>query len=418
MIIYQTLTRLYSQGRFSSFTAATFKYLKSLSVTHVWYTGVISHSKPGKPYVKGDWGSPYSICDYYDVNAYLADEPSARMEEFRSLVERTHEAGLKVIIDFVPNHVSPDYHDDFGGLKTLHRHDYDWTDTDKIDYGCTENWERLLNIIKFWASLGVDGFRCDMAELVPVEFWNFLTTNAKVDYPELLFIAEVYQMDSYRRFLTDGGFDLLYDKSGLYDTLRAVTCGYESARGITANWQRLGDLQPRMLNFLENHDEQRIASPEFAGSPENGYAALAVSALFYPAAFMLYFGQELGEDAADGNSGRTSIFSHCAPIRTTRLTDAQKSTLAVYKEVLALKKKLGDAPNFDLSYCQSALEGFDPDKHFAFLRKGTKQDVLVVCNFSHSRANLLVTIPSEADSRFVGKEMVNIGPMDFLILKK
>ena len=257
-----------------------------------------------------------------------------------------------------------------------------------------------------------------MAELVPVEFWNFLTTNAKVDYPELLFIAEVYQMDSYRRFLTDGGFDLLYDKSGLYDTLRAVTCGYESARGITANWQRLGDLQPRMLNFLENHDEQRIASPEFAGSPENGYAALAVSALFYPTAFMLYFGQELGEDAADGNSGRTSIFSHCAPIRTTKLTDAQKSTLAVYKEVLALKKKLGDAPNFDLSYCQSALEGFDPDKHFAFLRKGAKQDVLVVCNFSHERANLLVTIPSEADSRFVGKEMVNIGPMDFIILKK
>ncbi len=417
MIIYQVLTRLFSTGRFSSFNNDELNYIKSLSVTHIWYTGVIRHSE-GKSYVKGDWGSPYSISNYYDVNPYLADTPSERLSEFCSLIERTHAAGMKVIIDFVPNHVSPDYADEHGGIKTLHRCDYDWTDTDKIDYSCSLNWNKLLDIIRYWAELGVDGFRCDMAELVPIEFWHFLISNAKSDFPDLLFIAEVYQKDNYRKFIEDALFDELYDKSGLYDTLRALTCGYGSAKGITANWQSLGDLQPRMLNFLENHDEQRLASKEFAGSAASGYAALAVSALFYPAAFMLYAGQEIGEDAADGVDGRTSIFSHVRSIEISRLSKEQKNILMVYRKILKLKSSLGEAPNFDLCYCQSTLLGFDPDHQFAFLRKGKVHDYLVVCNFSHTQASMVIKVPSEADSRFSSELNVDIAPMDFTILTK
>ena len=414
MIIYQVLTRLFRDGRFSSFNDRTFDYLKSLSVTHIWYTGVIRHSA-GKPYVKGDWGSPYSISDYYDVNPYLADNQENRMAEFEDLVKRTREAGFKVILDFVPNHVSPDYHDAHGGIKTLHWCDYDWTDTDKIDYSDRANWARLLSIIKFWAGKGVDGFRCDMVELVPVDFWHYLIGEAKKEYPSLLFIGEAYGLENYSRFIYEALFDLLYDKSGLYDTLRAVTCGRASARGITANWQRLGPLQPRMLNFLENHDEQRLASAWFAGKAQNGYAALAVSALFYPAAFMLYFGQELGENAADGTEGRTSIFSHARAVRIGRPDAEQKATLAVYKKVLALKKELGEAPNYDLCWCQDAGRGFNADRHFAFLRGG---DTLVACNFSGEPAQMTVYVPEDAGSGLPREVQANIPAMDFTIIKK
>ncbi len=419
MIIYQVLTRLFSKGRFSSFDDRTFAYLKSLSVSHVWYTGVIRHSPAGLPYVKGDWGCPYSILDYYDVSPYLADDETLRMQEFESLVSRTHEAGLKVIIDFIPNHVSPDYSDSHGGIKTFGRHDYDWTDTDKIDYSERSNWDKILNIIKFWASKGVDGFRCDMVELVPVPFWNFLISEVKKIYPSVIFIGEAYSLENYTLFIKDALFDYLYDKSGLYDTLRSILSGQWSCRAITSNWQRLGELQPRMLNFLENHDEQRIASPWFAGSAQKAYPALATSALFYPCPFMLYFGQEVGEDASDGSEGRTSIFSHAKPIRVNRLSAEQKEILKVYKKVLALKEELSKASNYDLSYCQSPEKGFNPDRHFAFLRLSPSgKDALVACNFSSEPSDIALQVPSEAESHFCGEIHVNIPAWDFIILRK
>ena len=127
-IIYQVLPRLWGNdtqrpkkngnlgdngtGKLSDIDTDTLEYLKWLGCTHVWYTGIIRHSTqsseegciPSHPqFVKGKAGSPYAICDYYDVNPYLADNPSDRIYEFEQLIKRTHEAGLKVIIDFVPN---------------------------------------------------------------------------------------------------------------------------------------------------------------------------------------------------------------------------------------------------------------------------------------------------------------------------
>ena len=418
MLIYQVLTRLWRSGKMSGFDQASFDYFRSLGVSHVWYTGIIRHST-GKPYVKGGIGSPYSIIDYYDVNPYLADNPDDRMGEFEDLVRRTHEAGLKVIIDFVPNHVSPDYSDAHGGLQTLHRCDYDWTDTDKIDYDRPDNWDRLLAIVRYWASKGVDGFRCDMAELVPVEFWRYLILGAKQTNPNLEFIAEVYETASYDKYIYSACFDLLYDKSGLYDTLREVVSGAGMAWDITGVWQKLGPLQPHMLNFLENHDEQRLASPWFAGSPEKGFAALAVSALFYPCPFMLYFGQELGEAAHDGANGRTSIFDdqrHIDPLAP--LSEHQKKVLEVYRRVLNLREELSGAGNFDLCYFQKAALGFDMRRHFAFIRHDGQRTVVVFANFSDKPASVCLRIPPEAPGAFGSEVMAEAGPWDFQILRK
>ena len=506
IIIYQMLPRLWANiggknikngtlkdngcGKFSSIDTISLEYLRSLGVSHVWYTGIIRHATAedsdgctpsSADWVKGRAGSPYSITDYYDVNPYLADEPENRMEEFHKLVERTHAAGLKVIIDFVPNHVARDYgrfaaaHPSPTGMaalgesddKSVHWKDSndffyypgiplalpiqnqtymempamasgnsytsspgvnDWYDTIKLNY-CdthTETWEKMYDIVNFWAGQGVDGFRCDMVELVPPAFFKWLISRIKKDRPDLLFVAEVYQKTLYSKYIREIGFDLLYDKSGIYDTLRAIVEknakdsgvpveDWQSAKRITWNWQSVGDLQPYMLNFLENHDEQRFASDFFGCDARNSYAALYTALYLNNAPFMLYAGEEVGERGMDnegfsGRDGRTSIFDWWAPSSLTRLykyIHGEKEALAPEEETMldtyrkALKFAAEDnavskGTFYDLCYCNYASDGFNPDRHFAFLRDFEDETLLIVCNFSKNDAEMRISIPEHA----------------------
>ena len=464
-IIYQLLPRLWNTGKFSGIDTGSLQYWKGLGVDYLWYTGIIRHATskadegctPSHPQiVKGDAGSPYAIYDYYDVNPYLADVPDQRMKEFLQLVERTHKAGMKVIIDFIPNHVSRDNvnfgKDDNTSLHWAPENDFfyypgqvlqlpepfngsayyefpakasgncfspapavtDWYETVKLNY-CdfhTGTWDKMLDIVRFWASKGVDGFRCDMVELVPPQFMRWLIATIKEDYPDLLFVAEVYEEEKYRMYADEVGFDLLYDKTGLYDSLRSITCQGYTTRLLSWNWQFLGDLQPRMLNFLENHDEQRIASDFFCGTAEGGYAALAVSLLQNTAPFMLYFGQEIGERGMDnepfsGVNGRTSIFDWWTVASLQRLrkwiddgnsglTAGEKAVLKRYQALLSLAKDpvFVSGKTFDLCYCQEAGH-FDLDRHYAFLRSDGIRTYLVVANFGKT-ADTTVRIPAEA----------------------
>lgn len=506
VIIYQMLPRLWGNiggknikngtlkdngcGKFSSIDTISLEYLRSLGVSHVWYTGIIRHATAedsdgctpsSADWVKGRAGSPYSITDYYDVNPYLADEPENRMEEFHKLVQRTHAAGLKVIIDFVPNHVARDYgrfaaaHPAPTGMaalgesddKSVHWKDSndffyypgiplalpiqnqtymempamasgnsytsspgvnDWYDTIKLNYcdSHTETWEKMYDIVNFWAGQGVDGFRCDMVELVPPAFFKWLISRIKKDRQDLLFVAEVYQKTLYSKYIREIGFDLLYDKSGIYDTLRAIVEknakdsgvpveDWQSAKRITWNWQSLGDLQPYMLNFLENHDEQRFASDFFGCDARNSYAALYTALYLNNAPFMLYAGEEVGERGMDnegfsGRDGRTSIFDWWAPSSLTRLykyIHGEKEALAPEEETMldtyrkALKFAAEDnavskGTFYDLCYCNYASDGFNPDRHFAFLRDFEDETLLIVCNFSKNDADMKISIPEHA----------------------
>ena len=402
-IIYQALPRLWGRGHFSDWDAAEFDYLRSLGVDYLWLTGVPRHAT-GQDFVKGDPGSPYAVTDWFDVNPYLADDPQRRMEEFDALLRRAHAAGLRVLIDYIPNHVAPDY---AGQIRHFDWCDGDWTDTRKNDWSAPETRAAMREILLFWAARGVDGFRCDMVELVPADALGALIAELKAAYPDLLFVAEAYRKDNYRRYLDEVGFDLLYDKSGLYDTLRAVCCAGASARGITWNWQWLSDMQPRMLNFLENHDEQRLASPEFLGDARRGLAPLACSLLLNTAPFMLYFGQELGEDGRDGACGRTSIFNWCDPpaLRSLwrslhegqALPAPEADLLARYRELLSRAKlpAFAEGGTWDLTYCNEDAPGFDPERHFAFVRFDAEHAWLVVCNFSGAPAGMTLAIPPE-----------------------
>lgn len=445
-LIYQVLPRLWNNGKFSGADSKSIAYWKSLGADYIWYTGIIRHASkstaggfPPAKVVKGDAGSPYAIVDYYDVNPYLADVPDSRMQEFLEMVDRTHKAGLKVIIDFVPNHVAREninlgQEDDKSVHWTAENDFYyypgqaltlpadcsgytefpakasgnaftpapginDWYETVRINY-CdfhTRTWDKMYEIVRFWALKGVDGFRCDMVEMVPPQFMQWLIAKIKEEFPGVIFIAEVYQKEKYELYIKDVGFDLLYDKSGFYDTLRAVTCSGESARKITSDWQQLGWMQPRMLNFLENHDEQRLASAFFCGSASAAYAALAVSLLWNTAPFMLYFGQEIGErgmqqEGFSGLDGRTSIFDWC---KVPAFDSPDKKVFERYMEILSISKTAPFAmgQSYDLCYCQDGA--FNPDRHFAFLRSDGRSTCLVVANFG-AEADITLRIPPEA----------------------
>ena len=489
-------------GKFSDIDTATLEYLKWMGCSHVWYTGILRHATqsteqgciPSHPqFVKGKAGSPYAICDYYDVNPYLADDPDKRMEEFEALLERSHTAGLKVIMDYVPNHVSRDYgkvapsegHPVLGAEddKSVHwksENDFfyypgqqlvlptpapkgmkpyeempamatgnncyspnpginDWYETVKINYGDshTGTWDKMLDILLYWAGKGVDGFRCDMVELVPPEFMKWLIAKVKEQYPSVIFIAEVYKKELYGEYVREVGFDYLYDKSGLYDTLRTVVEKntddngmpvelWQSATGITRNWQFLSDLQPYMLNFLENHDEQRFASDFFGKDASRTFAPLYVSLFLNTAPFMVYFGEEVGEkgmneEGFSGKDGRTTIFDWWSISSIKRLRQIIKTgvykTLEESKLIKAGMKKeeaevfckfasairfaaadeaIKQGTTYDLCYCNMSSDGFDKNRHFAFLRDHKDHTVLVAVNFTGKEAKMKLTIPEHA----------------------
>lgn len=504
LIIYQLLPRLFSNtattcvpngtikqngsGKMNDITSTVLRKLKDLGATHIWYTGVIRHASkthyrgipPCNPHiVKGNAGSPYAITDYYDIDPDIATHLPKRMKEFEELVDRTHNSGLKVIIDFVPNHVARQYHsiakpnsvsdlgegDDSGVFFNPNNNFYylpgeqfapsiplgegdnfyyekparatgndcfhpypsagDWYETIKLNYGIDysngskhfspipSTWHKMLDILKFWTAKGIDGFRCDMAHMVPVEFWGWAIPQVKEISPNIIFIAELYDVGIYHDYIFNGHFDYLYDKVSLYDTLRAIICGKAKASDITYCWQAVEGMSEHMLNFLENHDEQRIASTQFAGDASLAIPALVVSAMISRAPFMIYQGQELGEPAIDaegfsGLDGRTTIFDYWSvdTLRrwfnngncdTSKLSKSERQLRATYKKVLRLcnsEKAIAHGEFYDLMYTN--IESMNCNKVYAFYRHMRNERLLIIANFNYCDEKVVLNTPQHA----------------------
>nr|WP_246010559.1 alpha-amylase family glycosyl hydrolase [Hymenobacter perfusus] len=475
-------------GKFNDITGPALQAIKKLGASHVWYTGVIEHAtmtdytKQGialddADVVKGRAGSPYAIKDYYDVNPDLAVDVKNRMAEFEALVKRTHDNDLKVIIDFVPNHVARTYKSDANpaGVADLGEKDDkttafapnnnfyylpgkpfvvpagynplgdlkgpredgkfqenpakatgndvfseapkvdDWFETIKLNYGVDyqngrkkhfeqtpDTWLKMRDILIFWAKKDVDGFRCDMAEMVPVEFWAWVIPELKKVNPKLVFIGEAYDAKTYKMYIEQGKFDYLYDKVGLYDGLRRLMRGEGSTEDITKVWKEESrGIANHMLRFLENHDEQRIASKDFAGNPRAAIPAMTVSATLATGPVMLYFGQDVGEPAHgsegfSGEDGRTTIFDYWGvpehqkwmnggKFDGGKLSPEQRQLHDFYARLLTLTSQsdairqgkfyeLQDANNLDAQYNQRQL--------YTYVRYTGKQKLLIVVNFS------------------------------------
>jgi len=522
-VVYQVFTRLFGNtnttnkpwgtieengvGKFNDFTPKALAEIKDLGVTHVWYTGVPHHdvitdysdygiSNDDPDIVKGRAGSPYAVKDYYNVNPDLAVDVNNRLQEFEDLIQRTHEAGLKVLIDIVPNHVARNYQSltnpdgvtDFGAEDDTSvqyhvnnnfyynpgeafqvpdwKYDYqplggeahpladghfkeipakwtgngsraskpdmnDWYETVKVNYGIDpeghkdfdtlpegfENedykahynfwkaktvpgsWVKFKDIALYWTAKGVDGFRFDMAEMVPVEFWSYMNSHIKNANPEAFLLAEVYQPHLYRDYIKKGKMDYLYDKVQLYDTLKHVIQGHGSTYNIPPILDDLQDIEHHMLHFLENHDEQRIASPDFAGSAVKGKPAMVVSAMSTTAPTMIYFGQEFGESGAEdlgyGDPTRTSIFDYgSVPTLVRWVNNKQFDGGQSTEEELELRDFYKRVLNFtinssalmgeyqDLQHYNQANTEWYNDKVLSFARWSDDEQLIVISNFN------------------------------------
>lgn len=500
--IYQIFTRLFANqnetnkefgtlkengcSKFNDITPKALEELKKLGATHIWYTGVIRHAsctdyskygikKGNARVVKGCAGSPYAIKDYYDVDPDLATNVKVRMKEFEDLVVRTHDAGLKCIIDFVPNHVAREYqslnvpdgaislgsYDDttknfspnnnfYYIQDELHLSDEinfpytensasfyeypakatgndvfssfpsvnDWYETVKLNYGVDyqdcwktyfdqipDTWIRMLEILRFWTNKNVDGFRCDMAEMVPVQFWNWVIPQIKEINPNVIFIAEIYNPDAFESYLKNGHFDYLYDKVGLYDLMRLMIEGYGDAKYISDYWHRYEHLVGKMLRFLENHDEQRIASRFFAEKAEKARAAMVLLATLNPGPLMIYFGQEIGEKGMDkegfsGIDGRTTIFDYWGltdfnkwvnggKFDGGRLSEEQKDLREFYSRLLNFRLQhevLNSGQFYDLMW-KNYGGNLNTEKIYAYLRHSDNEKLLFVLNFDFEKTH-------------------------------
>ena len=511
IIVYQIFTRVFgnrnqtnkSNGslaengstKLNDIDEKVLRQIKEMGVTHVWYTGIIRHatttdySAYGIPQqnpevVKGKAGSPYAITDYYDVDPDLAEDPQERMAEFEALIERTHKAGMKVVLDFVPNHVARQYQsicapagvkglgedDDVNMHFSTHNNFYycwgqpldlsdvrgtrcevrgarneedvytevpakatgndqfscrpnrnDWYETVKLNYGIDycdaggrsehfdpipNTWSKMTDILLFWAAKGIDAFRCDMAEMVPAAFWAWATDKVKFLYPDKAFIGEVYDPAQYRNYIA-AGFDYLYDKVGMYDCMRDVICGRRPASDITQQWQATDDIRDHMLYFLENHDEQRVASDFFAGDGRRGLPGHLVSVLLQRNPYMLYAGQEFGErgmecEGFSGKDGRTTIFDYWSVGSTWRgyferrkLKKEERALSSDYQKILQMangEKAVREGETFDLMYVNPQLA----DKQYAFLRKAEEELLIIVANFADNAAETELVIPQHA----------------------
>lgn len=534
IVVYQVFTRLFGNknttnkpwgsieengvGKFEDFTSKALKEIKDLGVTYIWYTGVLHHalirdytsigiSNDNPEVVKGRAGSPYAIKDYYNVNPDLAVNPAKRLEEFESLISRTHKAGMKVLIDIVPNHVARKYEGksnprgvrNFGtdddvsveynrdnnfyyipncsfelpdidlplngefdsnihgkfeeypakwtgnGSRMAKPDRNDWYETIKVNYGirpdgskdfyelpygydkksCQEHfdfwqdknvpnsWIKFRDIALYWTAKGVDGFRYDMAELVPFEFWSYMNSAIKVANPDAFLMAEVYNPYEYRNYLQFGKMDYLYDKVGTYDKLKDVIQGRSWPDELSNIRRELKDIEHQMLNFLDNHDEQRLASPEFAGTPEKGKPLMVVSTTISTSPTMIYFGQEVGE-AANENAGfgthsRTSIFDYVGVPSHQRwmnegkfdggqLSEQEKNLRDFYKRLLNFTIN-SSALMGDFQEIQSAnryiSSGYDI-AIYSYVRWSNTQKLIIITNFYWlATSNFELRVPTD-----------------------
>ncbi len=283
------------------------------------------------------------------------------------------------------------------------------------------SWKKFRDIALYWLNMGVDGFRFDMAEMVPVEFWSYMNSSIKTRYPKALLLAEVYNPGLYRPYIQLGKMDYLYDKVEFYDTLKHIIQGHGSADNLAAIQKGMADIEHHMLHFLENHDEQRIASPAFAGNPEKAKPAMVVSALISTSPTLIYFGQELGEPGAEtggfGQSTRTSIFDYVGVPHHQRWMNngkfdggqsskQERNLRSFYQELLqfTISQPVLKGNYAAIQYHNRQHTPGYHDKLFAFSRWDMDTKLVVLSNFSNQPYGGKLVIPADLVQKWALKD--------------
>lgn len=297
--IYELNTRqLTPEGTFAA-AEAVLPTLRENGIDILW---IMPCQPIGKLTRKGTLGSYYSIIDYCQMNPEFGTR-----EDFEHFLQTAHDLGFKVILDWVANHTAPDsewtknegwhYRDSLGNLMVQ----YDWTDISKLDYHNQDMRNEMLRCMRWWMdSIGIDGFRCDVAGEVPTDFWNWAMADIRKDHPDMFTLAED---EDKAQELTETAFDMYYGWT-LHHLMNGVAQGKNSVEDLWAYFAKADStIRPNAIrmNFITNHDENSWNGTEFE---RMGNSVPLWSAFCYvvPGMPMIYTGQ------LSGNHHRLEFF--------------------------------------------------------------------------------------------------------------
>ena len=370
--IYEVNVRQYTpEGTLNAF-AAHLPRLQQMGVDILWFMPI---HPIGKLKRKGKLGSYYAVSDYKAINPEFG-----KLKDFKALVQQAHELGMKVIIDWVANHTAWDHEwvkqhpewylkNDKGQIQS-YRYDNgteveDWTDVVGLDYSQKTLWTAMIQAMQYWVKeTDIDGFRCDVAHLLPLKFWQ--QARAKLDAQKPMFMLA----ESDDAQLHDAAFDMTYDWA-LQDVLKKIAKGQADVRDLKDYLASAANALPTdgyRMTFTANHDTNSWHNHD-AGHFGDAFAAMAVIAATFPGMPLVYGGQESGlnkmlqffeKDTIDWQN-----FKH------------EK----LYANLLAMKKKHPALHNGALG---APVEVFDAENHhiLAFRRQKGIDVVSVQVNMS------------------------------------
>lgn len=376
-VLYEVNVRQFTpEGTFAALEGHLDR-LSDLGVDILWIMPMFPIGEEGR---KGTLGSYYSPRDYKDVNPEFGT-----VDDFKHFLDEAHSKGFKVILDWVANHTARDarwaiehpewyYKDSLGNLAVQ----YDWTDIAHLNYECEEQREASLDALKYWAEMGVDGFRCDVAGEVPTDFWENAMSELRAINPEMFFLAEAEKPE-----LQMNAFDAYYSWQQMHewyslakgeitaDSLANFYVGYQKNSGMP-----LGTMP---MNFTSNHDQN-----SWHGTDREDYGdavkQFAVLSFMVPGIPMIYTGQEASLDK------RLEFFEKDTVDWTADVNDMT----TLYKSLIALRDRHACLWAQPWGGIMAILPTSEPDKVFAFEREAEGDMCLAMFNFSDQEVSFKV----------------------------
>jgi cyclomaltodextrinase / maltogenic alpha-amylase / neopullulanase len=379
-VIYEIFPRDFSAAGNLDGVTARLDELKDLGVTILWTMPV---HPIGEKCRKGEFGSPYSIKDYYAVDPHYGT-----VDDYKRLVAEAHKRNLKVIMDLVANHTAwdsvmmqhPEFYKQNAQGKVVPPVP-EWTDVAGLNYGNRQLREYMITMMKYWVkTCDVDGFRCDVASMVPTDFWETARAQLESVKPDIMMLAEASKPD-----LLVKAFDVDYSWP-LLGTLNDVLLKGAPASNLNACWEESRRQFPREalhMRMSDDHDEPRAVS-RFGVR-----GALAASALMFTldGVPMLYNGMEVG-DATE--SGDPALFDKLPIFWSPKDRPPLRK---IYRSLIELRKDYAPFRNGNVVWLRNSNEG----SLVTFRRADDQNEFVVVINFSSRPVNAQVAVGNGAD---------------------
>jgi glycosidase len=394
-VIYEIYPRAFSpQGNFNGITARL-DDLKDLGVNMLWLMPIHPIGQEKK---KGTIGSPYAVRDYYGINPDYGTK-----DDFKKLISESHRRGMKVIIDIVANHTSwdsvmmkwPDFYEHDASGRITYPHG--WSDVAELNYGNPKLRRYMTDMLKYWIrEFDLDGFRCDVAEEVPSDFWENARAELDQIKPDIVMLAEGHKAE-----LLIKAFDFDYSWP-LHSALANVLQGRGRASDLREEWEKEFKEWPRgalHMRFSDNHDERR-AIARF-GEP----GALAASALTFTldGVPLLYNGMEVGDTT---ESGAPALFEKL-PVFWP-IAERRPEFPRFYKQIMALRRSSSALRRGSLEW----LKNSDESRVVTYRRRTAGEDVLIAINFSSQQFSGSVEIAGATDFADVTPDVAKPLPPD------